>query len=290
MHPDQPQCAPWGHYDDVDHQENPEGAVRHLDYITGVEAVKAYKRETYELLGVKPGATVLDAGCGAGDDVLTMAQLLKGHGRIIGLDSSTTMLAAAQARAAGTDLPVAFQLGDVYALELAEDTFDGCRADRLFHHLCEPDRALRELIRVTRPGGRIVLFDPDFDASVITSADTAVTRQVVHAICDRVRAGAESRNHLACMRRAGLADIVVIPKTFLFLDYALGEQMLGIESAVQGLVDQGAVDQAAADLWLGDLKQRAKDSAYLSMILGFTVAGRKVADLSHNRIALSPRV
>jgi hypothetical protein len=53
--------------------------------------------------------------------------------------------------------------------------------------------------------------------------------------------------------------------------------MLGIESAVQGLVDQEAVDQAAADLWLGDLKQRDKDSAYLSMILGFTVAGRKVA-------------
>lgn len=277
MLPDHPLCTPWGRYDDVDHQENPEGAVHHLDYITGVEAVKAYKRETYALLGIKPGAAVLDAGCGTGDDVLAMAQLLQGSGRITGLDSSSTMLAAAQARAAGTDLPVAFQLGDVYALEFADETFDGCRADRLFHHLREPDRALRELMRVTRPGGRIVLFDPDFDASVIASADKTVARQVIHAICDRVRAGAESRNHLARMRRAGLADILVIPKTFLFLDYALGEQMLGIESAVQGLVDQGAVDQVAADLWLGDLKQRDKDSAYLSMILGFTVAGRKVA-------------
>lgn len=277
MHPDHPQCAPWSHYDDVDHQENPEGAVNHLDYITGVEAVKAYKRETYALLGIKPGATLLDAGCGTGDDVLAMAQLLQGRGRIIGLDSSTTMLAAAQARAAGTNLPVTFQIGDVYALEFADETFDGCRADRLFHHLSEPDRALRELKRVTRPGGWIVLFDPDFDAAVIASADKAVARQVIHAICDRGRAGAESRNHLARMRRAGLADIVVIPKTFLFLDHALGEQMLGIESAVQGLADQGAIDQASADLWLGELKQREKGSAYLSMILGFTVAGRKVA-------------
>jgi ubiquinone/menaquinone biosynthesis C-methylase UbiE len=173
---------------------------------------------------------------------------------------------------------VEFRLGDVYALDCADEIFDGCRADRLFHHLSEPDRALGELIRVTKPGGRIVLFDPDFDASVIATADKTVARQVIHAICDRVRAGAESRNHFARMRRAGLTDIIVIPKTFLFLDYALGEQLLGIEDAVQRLIDQAAIDQAAAELWLGELKHRDSDTAYLSMILGFTVAGRKIAN------------
>jgi ubiquinone/menaquinone biosynthesis C-methylase UbiE len=278
MNPENAQCAPWGHYDDVDHQGHPEGAVRHLDYITGVESVKAYKRETYALLGIQPGSMVLDAGCGTGDDVLAMAQLLQGRGRIVGLDSSATMLETARARAAGTDLPVEFRLGDVYALDSADGVFDGCRADRLFHHLGEPDRALGELIRVTKPGGRIVLFDPDFDASVIATANKAVARQVIHAICDRVHAGAESRNHFARMRRAGLTDIIVIPKTFLFLDYALGEQLLGIEDAVQRLLDQAAINQATAELWLGELKQRDSDTAYLSMILGFTVAGRKLAN------------
>jgi ubiquinone/menaquinone biosynthesis C-methylase UbiE len=278
MNPDNAQCEPWGHYDDVDHQGHPEGAVRHLDYITGVESVKAYKREIYALLGIQPGSMVLDAGCGTGDDVLAMAQLLQGRGRIVGLDSSATMLDAARARAAGTDLPVEFRLGDVYALDCADGVFDGCRADRLFHHLVEPDRALGELIRVTKPGGRIVFFDPDFDASVIATANKAVARQVIHAICDRVRAGAESRNHFARMRRAGLTGIIVIPKTFLFLDYALGEQLLGIEDAVQRLLDQAAIDQPTAELWLGELKQRDRDTAYLSMILGFTVAGRKIAN------------
>jgi len=277
MNPDQAKGAPWGHYDDVDHQENPEGAIQHLNYITGVESVKAYKRETYPLLGARPGCTILDAGCGTGDDVLAMAQLLNGRGRIIGLDSSATMLAAAEARAAGTDLPVDFRLGDVYALDFANETFDGCRADRLFHHLSEPDRALRELVRVTKPGGRIVLFDPDFDASVIGSASQAVARQVIHAISDRVHAGSDARNHLARMRRAGLTDIIVIPKTFLFLDYALGEQLLGIEDAVQRLVDQATIDQATADSWLGELRNRDMNQVYLSMILGYTVAGQKVA-------------
>jgi ubiquinone/menaquinone biosynthesis C-methylase UbiE len=98
VNPDQARCTPWGHYDDVDHQVSPEGAVQHLDYITGMGSVKAYKRETYALLGIQPGSVVLDAGCGTGDDVLAMAQLLQGCGRIIGLDSSATMLEAARAR------------------------------------------------------------------------------------------------------------------------------------------------------------------------------------------------
>lgn len=112
MNPDSAKCAPWGHYDDVDHQGHPEGAVDHLDYITGMESVKAYKRETYGLLGIQPGSMVLDAGCGTGDDVLAMAQLLQGRGRIVGLDSSATMLEAARTSAAGTNLPVEFRLGD----------------------------------------------------------------------------------------------------------------------------------------------------------------------------------
>lgn len=276
MNPDQAKCAPWGHYDDVDHQKNPEGAIQHLDYISGMESVKAYKRETYALLGIQPGCTILDAGCGAGDDVIAMAQLLHGRGRIIGLDSSATLLVVAQGRAAGADLPIEFRLGDVYALDFADETFDACRADRLFHHLREPDRALHELIRVTKPGGRIVLFDPDFDASVIGTASQTITRQVVHAISDRVRAGSDARNHLARMRLAGLTDITVIPKTFLFLEYALGEQLLGIEDAVQRLVDQATIDRATAESWLGELKHRDANRAYLSMILGFIVVGQKM--------------
>jgi len=119
--------------------------------------------------------------------------------------------------------------------------------------------------------------DADSDASVIGSASQAVTRQVIHAIAVRVRASADARNHLVRMRRAGLTNIIVIPKTFLFLDYALGEQLLGIEDTVQRLVDPAAIDQATADSWLGELRSWDTNQAYLSMILGYTVAGRKAA-------------
>ncbi len=52
---------------------------------------------------------------------------------------------------------------------------------------------------------------------------------------------------------------------------------MGIEDAVRRLVDQAAMDQARADSWLGELRSRDTNQAYLSMILGYTVAGQRVA-------------
>ena len=203
---------------------------------------------------------------------------------IVGVDSSTTMIKTARARVHDAKESRAdCQLGDIYNLDFSDKTFDGCRADRIFHHLDRPEQALQELVRVTKPGGRIVLFDPDFDASVIAATDQDVTRRVIHMISDRVLAGSDARNHAARMQRVGLSNILVIPKTFLFLDYELGERLLGIEDAVHRLVQQAAIDLAAATAWLEELKQRNQRKAYLSMITGFTVAGQKPTD---NRLSL----
>ena len=268
--------APWGHYDAVDRQEDPAASVHHLDYISGMDAVKRYKQETYSLLDIQPGSVILDIGCGAGDDLLAMAERVGESGQVVGVDSSATMIETARARVHDAkESRVDCQQGDICNLKFADETFDGCRADRIFHHLGEPVRALQELVRVTKAGGRIVLFDPDFDASVIAATDQAVTRQVIHAISDRVLAGADARNHVSRMRGVGLSDILVIPKTFLFLDYELGDRLLGIEDALNRLVEQATIDAATAAGWLDDLKQRDQNKAYLSMITGFTVVGQK---------------
>jgi ubiquinone/menaquinone biosynthesis C-methylase UbiE len=63
--------------------------------------------------------------------------------------------------------PVEFYPGNVYQLDFAENSFDAARAERLFEHLDHPKLALVEMIRVTRPGGRIVVASPDLDSNPI---------------------------------------------------------------------------------------------------------------------------
>jgi SAM-dependent methyltransferase len=78
----------------------------------------------------------------------------------VGIDATEAMLEEARGLAARADAGnVAWHGGDAYALPFAEGTFDIVSCRFAFHHLQEPARAFAEMVRVARPGGRIVLCD-----------------------------------------------------------------------------------------------------------------------------------
>ena len=151
------------HWTSVDQTSDPAHFVNYLDNASSIEFFKSYKRHSYSMVNVKKGNCVLDLGCGAGDDALALAQIVGSTGRVVGIDNSETMIAEAKKRAEGFGGHVEFRLGDAHNLDFADNTFDGCRADRVFQHLEEPKQALSEMIRVARPGARIVINDPDWE-------------------------------------------------------------------------------------------------------------------------------
>src|SRR5262245_28406514 len=99
----------------------------------------------------------LDVACGPGSVVLAFAGRVR---RAVGLDATAAMLDEARRAAAKSGAAnVEWHLGDVYALPFADGTFDIISCRFAFHHLEEPARAFAEMVRVARPGGRIVLCD-----------------------------------------------------------------------------------------------------------------------------------
>ena len=92
-------------FTDIDRAADPAGFVRVLDALTAMDFVRAYKRRTFELLGLEPGASVLDLVCGTGDDALELARLVGAGSRVVGVDRSETVIAQAGERAAGMGLP-----------------------------------------------------------------------------------------------------------------------------------------------------------------------------------------
>jgi SAM-dependent methyltransferase len=126
-----------------------------------VPAVASAKQRSFELLGASPGARLLDAGCGTGTDSLALARRVHPAGEVVGVDLSTLALASARARAGGHP-SVRFEHADLAALPFIDNSFDGARADRTIQHLREPERAIAELARVTRAGGRVVLTEARF--------------------------------------------------------------------------------------------------------------------------------
>lgn len=111
-----------------------------------------------ELLGPRPGETVLELAAGVGDTGFAAAASLEPDGLLLSTDVAPEMLAAARRRAAELAIQnVEFRVVDAAAIDLADESVDGvlCRFGVML--VPEPARALAEIARVLRPGGRAVL-------------------------------------------------------------------------------------------------------------------------------------
>jgi SAM-dependent methyltransferase len=104
------------------------------------------------LAGPQPRESALDAGCGTG---IYTRRLIDRGAIVTGVDSDPQMLAAARAKALSARLIE----GDVGALPLESETFDLTLAVTLLCFVADPQRAVSVLVRVTRPGGRVLLAE-----------------------------------------------------------------------------------------------------------------------------------
>ncbi|MCW7944110.1 ubiquinone biosynthesis methyltransferase UbiE [Streptomyces hygroscopicus] len=119
---------------------------------------------SYLLDVLKPHMRILDIGCGPGTITADLAELVP-DGHVTGVDRAPGVLEQARATAAVRGLShVDFAVADVHALEYPDDTFCVVHAHQVLQHVGDPVRALREMHRVTRPGGFIAVRDADYAA------------------------------------------------------------------------------------------------------------------------------
>lgn len=109
---------------------------------------------------VRPPLRVADIGTGTG---ILALELARQGLDVVGIDRSEAMLEAARQKwaleAQGSRGRVAFEHGDAHALPLPDASVDAAFAHMVLHSLEEPERAVREMARIVRPGGRVVLVD-----------------------------------------------------------------------------------------------------------------------------------
>jgi SAM-dependent methyltransferase len=114
--------------------------------------------------GLRSGGVVIDVGCGTGRALPPLRAAVGPDGSVIALDLTPEMLAAA--RPASQAASATLVLADARSLPFADASADAIFAAGLVHHLPDPEAGLRELARVTRPGGLLVLFHPSGRAAL----------------------------------------------------------------------------------------------------------------------------
>ncbi len=266
---------PQSGFTDVDHTDAPANYVQLMDFQHGTAFVQMYKQRARRLLDIQPGQRILDAGCGTGEDARELARLTGPDGYVTGVDLSQTMLDEAERRSQGQSLPISFRQGDIHQLLFDDDTFARCYADKTFQHLPDPKQALSELIRVTRPGGRLVIVDPDHDTHVLDTPYPDVTRRFFRFRSSGIRQPDIAHRQYGMFREAGLTDIVVEPLTWIATDY---ESIRPLSHFIEGmrLAEQhGTVTSEEASHWIAALQDSINAGRFFHAVTYFITAGRK---------------
>jgi ubiquinone/menaquinone biosynthesis C-methylase UbiE len=110
---------------------------------------------------VRPESTVVDVGCGTGFLTQQVAMRTQGTGKMVGVDLSQSMLQAAKENMTKLGLlgSMEFKVGDAERLPLDDGFADAVVGNMILHHCPRPRRALSEMTRILKEGGRLAVAD-----------------------------------------------------------------------------------------------------------------------------------
>ena len=120
-----------------------------------------WRRFAARQIALGPGQRALDIGTGTGDLAIAVARASDPTARVVGVDFAAAMLARAEAKVARLGLAerISFARGDGEGLAFPDASFDACCSAFVVRNLADLTRGFEEMLRVTKPGGRVVCLE-----------------------------------------------------------------------------------------------------------------------------------
>jgi ubiquinone/menaquinone biosynthesis C-methylase UbiE len=256
-------------------EEELRGLVSILDLQDQLPAVARLRDWAMAALHPAPGAVCLDVGAGTGSEVVRLASAVSPGGRAVGVEPNPGMRAEAERRARSRGSAAEFVDGDAAALPFGDREVDLVRCERVFQHLADPSAAAREIARVLRPGGRVVVLDSDWGTAVTYPGDADVVRRYTIAFWARMANPFAGRHLRAQLQGAGLrVDPDVGSAALVMPDQALASGGI-LRLNADLTVEEGGITRAEADRLVGDVAAAAsRGEAFVSVTM-FAVLARK---------------
>ncbi|WP_394841514.1 methyltransferase domain-containing protein [Pendulispora brunnea] len=252
--------------------QRPEAFIQFLDARRAIGDELLVKRTIIDLLELENGHRVLDVGCGAGVDTCEVAATVSPNGKVTGLDRSAAMVAEARKRATSLGLSVDFVEGDAQSLPFDDASFERCRIERVLVHVPDPRLVVREMVRVTRPGGIVVASEVEVEMCFLNSTNEDLARRIPQSLADGLPSGRAPRRVQRYFIESGLRDVRLVPRvvmnTVAFMKLALGTRIQHLVASRQATSDE-------VEAFWDELDEAERNGCLCSGIVCLTVAGRK---------------
>ncbi|MFI1968309.1 SAM-dependent methyltransferase [Streptomyces cinnamoneus] len=247
----------------IDAHPNPVRLVDALYRLRAEPFFASYKRRLRQLLQAQPGQRFLDVGAGTGDAARELAA--ETGAETIACDLSQTM--CAEMKRAGLEQVV---VADSHCLPFQDAGFDGVWADRVLQHVESPARTLDEMVRVTRPGGRIVVCDPDTATQALDIDDHRLASKVLGLRQSvSIRHGTFARRVPGLLTARGLLDVEVEPHTLVIRDKRAVDGTMGIRDWADVFADRGHLDRSEARRFNALLDDAVEGNRFLYAVTYF---------------------
>lgn len=219
-----------------------------------------HEQEIWRESGLQPGMNVLDLACGPGFTACELAKVV-GDGHVTGIDINEELIATAhQAKASEKVDNISFQLGNLYDLDLPENTFDFVYARFVFQHLEKPEVALSNVWKTLKPGGILCILDIDDNWTSFSPESDAFVKFIRTAGAGQQRRGGNrliGSQLSGMLKKAGYQDVSTRIKPIttedLGMRYFLGVavlfrvEMLNKLQKLLALPQLSKIKKAAAD-------------------------------------------
>lgn len=253
---------------------DPSTLIRFLDAARGLPALREAKQSLLDQLALGRARQVLDVGCGIGEDLAEMSRLMPDDAEVSGLDASGEMIAEARRHTTSLGTRVSLQVGDAANLPYPDKMFDACRTATVLQHVRDPARVVREMARVTRPGGRIGALEFDQGTTFLDHPDLETTRIILGAFTTAAVQGQMGRQLPRLFRAAGLTDVSVTPRVIL------GSVQLWrilFRDSVTRLLGRGLLTSQQTSQWWAELETWAQAGEFVGGAAVFVVTATRHA-------------
>jgi SAM-dependent methyltransferase len=238
--------------------------TRCLDFMNGTPFFKRYKKESWDALRISGKAEILDVACGVGFDVIELARRFPAA-NLYGLDPSRGFLELARERARGLS-NARFIGGDSRRLPFTDNCFDAVRIDRSLQHIYAPIEALREMVRVTRSGGRIVVAEPDWGTFFVYNGDLATGAKIAGFWEKSFANPFIGREAGVLLQECGVANISCRAHALIVRNGEEAEIIFDLTRVTENCVSANALTQEEAERWGQSTQAACRSGGFLACL------------------------
>lgn len=267
-------------YRAVDRQPDPLRMAQSLETRGRTPSQIRLRRRFLAFMGIRPGWKVLEVGSGTGVVCRDLAGLVGGPGQVLGVDPSRVFVHQARrlARQHGSESRLRFEIGDGAHLRFRDGMFDATLAVTVLLHIRKAEEILKEMIRVTRPGGVVGVQDQDFGTLALDHPDRRLTARILDGVARRIYADPwNGRTLPRKLRSLGLESVRLL--TDVYQDTTLQPwSHTFLERRAENAVKFKLVNKRDAQRWLAVIQSQVEAKTFVMTLNFYGAVGVKPSD------------